>query len=300
MEPLEAIVKIHSLLSNVKNIKRIPEAHFIPCTIKSLPTRLASKAAKTATEINPANGVSLQGIAGIMGDTSFEPARIALLTSKYWGPTPRQLTVSFMEKTPSDLRSRIVDHFNSWTKTGCISFVETAGVGQIRVSRGQGGYWSYLGTDILHIPRNRQTMNLEGFTMETPESEFRRVVRHECAHGLGMPHEHMRRQLIARLNPKKTYTYFQFTQGWDRATVDAQVLTPLEEYSIIGTPVDQDSIMCYQLPGEITIDGLPIRGGLDINDSDYEFCGKIYPLQYANFAAPKEADDWHESEDVTT
>ncbi len=306
MEAAEVLSRIKDLLSNISDTSSVPEPNFVPCEIKSLPARLASKAAKTAVSINPANRVSFQNVAGIMGDTVFEPAKIALLTEKYWGPSPRQLTVSFMEKTPSDLRARIVQHFNAWTKTGCISFVETAGVGQVRVSRGQGGYYSYLGTDILHIPRNRQTMNLEGFTMETPESEFRRVVRHECAHSLGMPHEHMRRQLIARLDRQKTYTYFQVTQGWDQSTVDSQVLTPLEEFSIRATPdADQDSIMCYQLPGEITVDGRPIRGGVDINALDYEFCGKIYPLQ----SAPPQpgptcncghtiADNWSESEDI--
>src|SRR5215212_7552272 len=59
--------------------------------------------------------------------------------------------------------------------------------------------------------------------------------------------------------------------------VDAQVLTPLDATTIIGTEPDQDSIMCYQLPGEITKDGAPIRGGTDINDSDARFAGLIYP-----------------------
>jgi len=55
------------------------------------------------------------------------------------------------------------------------------------------GYWSYLGTDILHIPKNRPTMCLENFSMDTLESEYKRVVRHETGHTLGFPHEHMRR-----------------------------------------------------------------------------------------------------------
>ena len=35
--------------------------------------------------------------------------------------------------------------------------------------------------------------------------------------------------------------------------------------------------MCYQLPAEITKDGQPIHGGLDINDSDGRFAGIVYP-----------------------
>jgi hypothetical protein len=169
-------------------------------------------------------------------------------------------------------------------------------VGDVRISFGPGGYWSYLGTDILHIPRSRQTMNLEGFTLNTPESEYRRVVRHETGHTLGFPHEHMRQALVDRIDPAKAYKWFLDTYGWDAATVDAQVLTPLDENSLTGTPADQDSIMCYQLPGLITRDGQPITGGTDIDEVDYEFCGRIYPKPGSSAAGQE--DSWPESEDV--
>jgi hypothetical protein len=35
--------------------------------------------------------------------------------------------------------------------------------------------------------------------------------------------------------------------------------------------------MCYQIPGEITRNGKPIVGGLDIDKSDYAFASQIYP-----------------------
>jgi len=266
------------------------------CTPKALPSRLLVQAAKTATRINPINA-PLSAAFGAMPAhfEVMEPARIAVLTTKYWGPAARQLRVSFMESTPANLRARIVLNMNAWTKTGCISFVETSGTGDVRISRGPGGYYSYLGTDILHIPRNRQTMNLEGFTMNTPESEYKRVVRHETGHTLGAPHEHMRKALVARIDPEKAYVYFLQTQGWDKAMVDAQVLTPLDEASLMGTPTDQTSIMCYQLPGSITRDGKPIIGGTDINATDYAFIGKIYPK--AGHVAAEE-EEWEPSEDV--
>jgi hypothetical protein len=88
----------------------------------------------------------------------------------------------------------------------------------------------------------------------------------------------MRKELVARVDPKKAYEYFFRTQGWDPAMVDAQVLTPLDEKSIMATPADQTSIMCYQLPGSITRDGKPILGGEDINATDFAFLGRLYPL----------------------
>jgi hypothetical protein len=114
--------------------------------------------------------------------------------------------------------------------------------------------------------------------MNTPESEFRRVIRHEAGHTLGFPHEHMRREIVARIDRQKAYDYFGRTQGWSPAMVDQQVLTPLDERSIFATPADQTSIMCYQLPALITKDGRPILGGPDINPTDRAFGRRIYPV----------------------
>lgn len=270
------------------------------CTIKTVPTRLAKKAAEIAMQVNPVNSPQLTADHDLSDEIIAQPQFLTLLTSKYWGPLPRRLTVSFMETTPADLRRRILLHMNAWNRTSGISFVETSGTGNVRISRGGGGYWSYLGTDILLIPSSRQTMNLQGFTMATPESEYKRVVRHETGHTMGFPHEHMRQEIISRIDPQKAYRYFLATYGWSRQMVDQQVLTPLSALSIMGTPADQTSIMCYQLPGSITRDGLPIPGGLDINATDYAFAGRVYPKLWSltNKSNAATAADWPEDEDV--
>jgi hypothetical protein len=267
------------------------------CTLKNVPRRLLVNAAKTAVKINPMNAPVFGPLASVGAESIMDPERIAVIVSKYWGPTPRRLTVSFMDSTPADLRAKIISHMNAWTRTACVSFVETQGAGNVRISRGSGGYWSYLGTDILHIPTNRQTMNLQGFTMNTPDSEYKRVVRHETGHTLGFPHEHMRKALVALIDPTKAYEYFLRTQGWDKQTVDQQVLTALDESSLMGTPVDQDSIMCYQLPGSITKNGQPIRGGTDINQTDYDFAGRIYPKPGQDLMVEQQ-EEWGPLEDI--
>ncbi|MDF3313551.1 M12 family metallopeptidase [Rhodococcus sp. T2V] len=270
------------------------------CTIKRLPDRLQRQAASVSAQLNPANAPLLE-LLTVGTPPPDSPLALTLTTAKYWGPSQRVLSVSFMDSPPAELRSRIVSHLNAWATTTSISFAETAGTGDVRISRGTGGYWSYLGTDITLVPKNRQTMNLQGFTMNISEAEFRRVIRHEAGHTLGFPHEHMRRELVARIDPAKAYQYFLTTQGWSKEMVDQQVLTPLSDASIFGTPADQDSIMCYQLPGSITRDGLSIRGGTDINVTDFAFAGLVYPKwSHAEQAPanPVAEDNWDPSEDV--
>ena len=114
--------------------------------------------------------------------------------------------------------------------------------------------------------------------MKTPESEYHRVVRHETGHTLGCPHEHMRAELVNKIDPDKAIAFFGQTQGWTPDEVRQQVLTSIETASVRGTEhADPNSIMCYQIPGTITKDGKPIIGGLDIDKEDFEFMSTIYP-----------------------
>lgn len=252
----------------------------IVCLPKRLPHDQMVHAARTAVAINPLNSAPLERLTRVMPEFKPTAERLAVVVTKYWGVTGVSLTVGFLDNPPANLRKRIIQHMNAWNKTANVKFVETKTSPQVRIARvsgDAGGYWSYVGTDILHIPAKEQTMNLEGFTMDTPDSEFVRVVRHETGHTLGFPHEHMRRALVEKLDVAKTLAYFERTQGWSEEEVRAQVLTPIEESSLLGTAADPNCIMCYQIPGDITKDGKPIVGGKDIDPSDYAFAAKIYP-----------------------
>ena len=264
--------------------------NYLVCTPKRLPPEKRVAAAKTATAINPLNHAPVERLAGVMPGFVSSPERIAVVTTKYWGLQGVNLTVGFMDTTPTDLKKRLLLHMNAWAKTANIKFVETRTDAQVRIAfegGANGGYWSYVGTDILHIPKNQQTLNLEAFTMRMPESEFHRVVRHETGHTLGFPHEHMRRALVKKLDVAKTIAYFKRTQGWSEDEIRAQVLTPIEESTLRGTSVDARSIMCYQLPGEITLNGKPIIGGTDIDKKDYGFAALIYPKKSTRPASAK-------------
>jgi hypothetical protein len=117
---------------------------------------------------------------------------------------------------------------NAWAKTANVEFTENTDP-QLRIARADtppeiAGYWSYLGTDTLSIPANQATMKLESFSMNIPESEFHRVVRHETGYTLGFPHDHMRRELVKKIDQTKAIKFFGATQDWTPDEVRQQVL----------------------------------------------------------------------------
>ncbi len=259
----------------------------ITCTPRTLPPEKRVAAAETAIEINPHNRSALEELVGVIPNFSPGPEHLAVAVQKYWGKGGVDLTVGFLDDPSAELRARILSHMNAWNEKANVKFTETATAddAQVRINRQTSnqpewnGYWSFLGTDILSFEGPfGQTMNLEGFTMDTPDEEFFRVVRHEAGHTLGFPHEHMRRELVERIDRAKAIAYYHRLTGWTEEQIDQQVLTPLEDASIFGTRVDPDSIMAYQVPANVTKDGLAIAGGNDINQTDHDFCAAIYPM----------------------
>lgn len=258
-----------------------PVALEIGCQVRLLPADKEPLAAETARAINPANGPPDLAVSKLWGDTPPLKEELAFLTSRYWGTDGVQLTVGFLDNPDAATRRKILEHMNAWGQFAKAKFLETASSAdaQVRIARAADGYWSYLGTDILTVPRGQPTMNLQDFTASTPESEYLRVVQHETGHTLGAPHEHLRAELVALIDPAKAIAYFRRTSGWSESVTRSNVLTPLEERSLLGsTPADPVSIMCYSLPGSIMKDGKPLQGGADFSPADKAWAARIYPL----------------------
>ena len=159
------------------------------CRPRKLPLEKLAVAERRAIEVNPENEFDRRTVE-LEPIRRGEPRRIAVVIARKWPKSGVKLSVSFLDGAKSDLRKRILLHMNAWGSTANVKFVETAGVGQVRIARldspeEDAGYWSYIGTEILDTPEDEPTLNLDSFTMRTPESEFRRVVRHEAGHTLG-------------------------------------------------------------------------------------------------------------------
>jgi Astacin (Peptidase family M12A) len=252
---------------------------FIPCRIKPVPSEEIFRAANIATEINPANAPAVEALRLAAPDVVIEPVHLALLTSKYWGNQGVNLTVSFLDGAEQDLQERILSHMNAWQEFCNVTFTLTESGGNVRIARAADGYWSYLGTDIQTIAADQPTMNLENFSMDTDESEYHRVVRHETGHTLGFPHEHTRAEIVNRIDRDKAIAFYgQPPNNWTPEMVTAQVLTPLDNSALLATQqADENSIMCYSLPAEIMTDGVAVPGGTDIDPSDSQFAASVYP-----------------------
>ncbi len=255
----------------------------IVCRPKSLPLDKLAAAERRAVQVNPENASERRIVARSPIGRRGGPRRIAVVIARKWPATGVRLSVSFLDNSSAALRSRILRHMNAWGSQANVLFTETEGVGEVRIARldsppDMAGYWSYVGTEILEAEEDEPTLNLEGFTMRVSDAEFRRVVRHEAGHTLGFDHEHMRSDLVMRIDRQKAFAHFDREEGWSREEVEEQVLTPLAKRSIMGTKEsDPLSIMCYQLPGSIMKDRKPIPGGLDINPNDFAFAKSLYP-----------------------
>jgi hypothetical protein len=264
----------------------------IVCRPRTLSPAQEDRAVRRSIEINPRNADERREIMRTPAGRRGGPRRLAVVIGHKWPETGVRLTVQFLDSPPRDLRKRLLEHMNAWSKTANVRFEETSGTGLVRLARLKepvdlSGYWSFVGTEILGIEDDQPTMNLEGFTMRTPESEFKRVVRHEAGHTLGFDHEHMRAALIKKIDRRKAIAYFDRTEGWTPQETVEQVLTPLSKKTIMGTAeVDPLSIMCYQIPGAITKDGKAIPGGKDITAKDFAFAGKLYPIPATGVAPP--------------
>jgi hypothetical protein len=149
------------------------------------------------------------------------------------------------------------------------------------------GSWSYLGKDALSIPHTRPTMNYGWFSKDTPWQEFRRTTVHEFGHMLGMIHEHQSPVATIQWNKEKVYKAYADSMGWTREMVDTQLFTRYKEVETQHSDFDPDSIMCYHIARELTIDGFTNGWNTDLSRLDKLWAGIIYPGKKHNVWLPE-------------
>src|SRR3954447_20486428 len=123
---------------------KAPAYPVLVCTPRRLPVEKLQRAADIARRVNPLNHPPVERLVRVMADFRPSPARIAVMTTKYWGVGGVRLTVGFLDNPPAALRRRILSHLNAWSKTANVKFTEARTDPQVRIARdggANGGYW---------------------------------------------------------------------------------------------------------------------------------------------------------------
>jgi serralysin len=201
--------------------------------------------------------------------------RAALLNAAFWGAHAR-LTVSFLEGAPA-LHERVAQLARLWTsESGAdvtfefwINEPRTPSDADIRVAfDGSKGSWSYIGTFARQIANDKPTMNLGWMSLQLPEAEARSVVLHEFGHALGLIHEHLNPVQHIDWNRKRVREDLKRSQGWDDATIDANMFAQYDPKETFATDLDPQSIMMYPIPQGWTTNGFtaPFNTALTAKD----------------------------------
>ena len=261
------------------------------CYIPTLPDDRQEEAARRAARANRANVPLVESLTRLSPRPQITPYELATTITKYWGAGGVQFSVDFLDGEGPLFRNQVLSHMNAWAEYCNVLFFHSTVDPRVRITTQPGnGYWSYLGTDVDLVPNNEPTMSLSGFTTHTHASVFTRVVRHEAGHTLGFPHEHLREEIVDKIDYDAALKYYAETQNWNAAETQRNVLDPLKEGAILATSEpDERSVMCYWLPAKIMTDGEAVLGGADISPEDARYVARLYPressarLALANF-----------------
>ncbi len=202
--------------------------------------------------------------------------RASGLKNKFW--TPGQTIKVLFLNGSTTLQNRVFAAAEEWEKHANINFVKvTSGTAEVRINFGAGGYWSYIGKDLVYVSAAQPTMNLQ-FTDNVSETELKRVTVHEFGHTLGLRHE--QQQPLANIPWNTTAVYAYYAQmGWSQQMVNDNVLNKNTAESSQHTDFDASSIMQYPVPASLTTNGYSIGWNTVLSATDKEFIGKAYTSQ---------------------
>ncbi|MCU5132288.1 M12 family metallopeptidase [Bacillus cereus] len=244
------------------------------CVQRKLPDDQLIEAARLAIQENPANAPDTDEVSGDSID-SFE---MALIIGKKW-ENGRTLRVRFLDGDPV-VHEKIKRYANEWSRYANLKFAfGNDPDAEIRISlQAGGGFWSYIGTDNLSVPKKETTMCLQGFNSNTTETEISRVVLHEFGHCIGVSHEQSNPAANIPWDREAVYRYFQVIMNWSPEMVDQNVFAKLDPRGVAFTPHDPKSIMQFPVPNELTIGDYEIGWNTTLSETDKRFIGQMYPF----------------------
>lgn len=204
--------------------------------------------------------------------------RGAGLTDKIW-PNGKTVYVWFMDGDEW-LHKEVMRHASEWSKYANVKFKEadTALGSDIRVTFNCSGAWSYIGRDAESISKNAPTMCLGVIPAYSKMDDRKAIVMHEFGHALGMIHEHQSPSSSVQFDAKAVLEYYREHYGWDENTIKYNLLEK-QEGATAYSMFDKDSIMVYEIPDSVTVDGKGVGKTAQLSETDKKVIGKMYPFE---------------------
>ncbi|KAL0058797.1 hypothetical protein AAF712_014504 [Marasmius tenuissimus] len=234
----------------------------------------------------------------VVSSNRLDASSLALLKSTRWPGNGARLDVACINDPPiaDNLLEEFVKLVNVWSNfcncrfillpidpSGHNEHIAAADV-RIRFSFHSDDSWSYVGTRILeHTNCQEPTMmiGVPGNHVDLSDSRLITTLQHEAGHTLGFIHEHLRPELVKRIDETKAIAYYESKFGWTAEQTKSEVLlllSPTSGYDFSSEP-DIHSIMCYVIPRHILKDGSEvISGGKELSEYDKKHAAAVYPI----------------------
>lgn len=203
----------------------------------------------------------------------------------YWKPG-ETLKIHFLGGTANQ-KALVAEYAVEWTRHANLSFEYFYEPSQppVKVLEGKeqietdiavdfwdsGGGQSHIGTNSRSVSRTGQP------SMYLPKSCDQGVILHEFGHALGLMHEHLNPGAPIKWNLDAFYQYYLTYHHWDKSMVDNNVLAVLKLDHSNYTLFDKDSIMIYEIPANLTLDGFSVKRQSELSAMDKAFIAEKYP-----------------------
>jgi lysophospholipase L1-like esterase len=223
--------------------------------------------------------------------TSVIPApHMAVINSKKW-PDGSTLKCRFLEGSKTQ-QAKVIAKAKIWESYANIKieFVSTNDE-QVRIAFMPGqGSWSAIGVDALDepsFPKSEPTMNFGWLEDDTDDIEYERVVVHEFGHAIGCVHEHQSPEENLQWNVEKVYAQFSGPpNNWTKEEIDSNILQKYSAAGLSATIFDRESIMLYQFPAELFLNGVGTPENTHLSTKDKAFIAQMYPGHVIQQKAP--------------